>query len=141
MAYLYPRCWSSGRTILHSIDCETLQIVDRENSSFLVYEAEYAWTTKLGPDWAILLEQPVNCHRRDTQHFNIREQTQNISIHLQEQTQNICIQTVFPGQIEKFYQLHERPCDGLAIKKRYINVLCITLHGGHFENEVFRSKL
>ena len=33
---IWPRCWSTGRTILHSIDCETQHIVDRENSSFLV---------------------------------------------------------------------------------------------------------
>ena len=38
------------------------------------------------------------------------------------------IQTVSPGRIVTLHQLHERLCDGLAIKKRYINVLYITLH-------------
>ena len=81
-------------------------------------EAEDVWTTKLCHDWAIPMEQLANwSHRRDTQHFN-----------LQDQTQNIFIQTVFPGRIETLYQLHERLCDGLAIKKRCINVLYITLH-------------
>ena len=65
---------------------------------------------------AIPLEQLANrSHRRDAQHF-----------YLQEQTQNISIQTVSPGRIETLHQLHERLCDGLAIKKRYINVLYIT---------------
>ena len=82
------------------------------------FEAEDVWTTKLRHDWAIPLEQFANrSHRRDTQHFNLQEQTQNISI-----------QTVSPGRIETLYQLHERLCDGLAIKKRYTNVLYITLH-------------
>ena len=41
-------------------------------------------------DWAIPMEQPANwSHRRDTQNFN-----------LQNQTQNSFIQTVFPGRIE-----------------------------------------
>ena len=81
------------------------------------FEAEDNWTTKLRHDWAIPLEQPANrSHRRDTQHFNLQEQTQNISI-----------QTVFPGRIETLCQLHERLCDGLAIKKPYTNVLYITL--------------
>ena len=33
---IWPRCWSTSRTILHSVDCEAQRIVDRENSSFLV---------------------------------------------------------------------------------------------------------
>ena len=82
-----------------------------------LFEAEDVWTTKLRHDWAIPLEQSANwSHWRDTQHFN-----------LQEQTQNIFIQTVFPGRIETLYRLHERLCDGLAIKKRYINVLYIAI--------------
>ena len=82
------------------------------------FEAEDIWSTKLRHDWAIPLEQLANrSHRRDTQHFNLQEQTQNISI-----------QTVSPGRIETLHQLHEHLCDGLAIKKRYTNVLYITLH-------------
>ena len=34
----------------------------------------------------------------------------------------------FPGRIETLYQLHERLYEGFAIKKRYTNVLYITLH-------------
>ena len=82
------------------------------------FKAEDVWTTKLCHDWAIPLEQLANrSHRRDAQHFNLQEQTQNISI-----------RTVSPGRIETLHQLHERLCDGPAIKKRYINVLYITLH-------------
>ena len=82
------------------------------------FEAEDVWTTKLHHDWAIPLEQLANrSHRRDTQHFNLQEHTQNISI-----------QAVSPGRIETLHQLHERLCDGLAVKKRYTNVLYITLH-------------
>ena len=82
------------------------------------FEAEDVWTTKLRHHWAIPMEQLANrSHQRNTQHFNLQEQTQNISI-----------QTVSPGRIETLHQLHERLCNGLAIKKRYINVLYITLH-------------
>ena len=99
-----PRCWSTSRTILHSIDCETQLIVDRENLSFLA--------TNLRHNWAIPMEHAAEwSHRRDTQHFN-----------LQDQTQNIFIQTVFHGRMER----HKRLCDGLVIKKRYTNVLYIT---------------
>ena len=117
---IWPRFWSTGRTTCtpstakHS---ESWTGKTRRSS----FEAEDVWTTKLRHDWAIPLEQLANrSHRRDTQHFKLQEQTQNISI-----------QTVSHGRIETSYQLHERLCDGLAIKKRYRNVIYITLHTFH----------
>ena len=120
------------------------------------FEAEDNWTAKLRHDWAIPLEQLANrSHRRDTQHFNLQEQTQNISIqtvslgrifiylfkqlvsrhnvnrtkiHTEESQARISHAIYTKCRIETLYQLRERLCDGLAIKKRYTNVLYITFH-------------